>query len=151
MFFGVTEGRRHNLAEDRGAAGAILVLDVDRFNREDWTDSERTGIRSALENVVREAIEQLGEDDSCAECHDTGDGLLILFAADFEKRQIVRDLHAKVEDGVLRANFERDESRRFRLRGPFTTESTFEIRSNRKTQVRREGQSTKHFVWLTRT
>src|SRR5882724_8424569 len=75
--------------------GPILLVDIDRFNRSEWSDEDRAKIRDTLQPLLRENVEVCFPDfvyrrrKNGLRVIDIGDGLGFLFPSDLPKRELL--------------------------------------------------------------
>jgi class 3 adenylate cyclase len=99
----------------QGVHGAILGVDLQGYSRPGLSESDRSRLRDAQQQVLHEAIATVAAPESCA-FSDTGDGMLAVFPAATSKKNLVIRVIPTLEQLVLEHNHASADHLRLRMR-----------------------------------
>ena len=94
----------------------ILGVDIERFNRPEWTDPIRADLRTRLHDLVDRALAGAGITAAQTDRLDAGDGLLLLVAGQVSTARLLDPLAAGLASGLAEENRQVAWSARMRLR-----------------------------------
>lgn len=94
----------------------ILAVDIERFTRAEWTDPIRARLRGRLHQLLEHALSQAGVDLSQTHCSDTGDGVLLLAAAEVPTTRLLHPLVTAFAEQLASTNRSASAVERLRVR-----------------------------------
>ncbi len=94
----------------------ILGIDIEGFNRAEWTDPIRARLRSRLYRLVDEALTHADIDSASTACSDAGDGIWLVADTEVSVARLLHPLVTSLASGLADDNRQTSMVERMRLR-----------------------------------